>query len=105
MEESEESMSQERKGPETVYSCFQISPAPPAFLVMAITTATQVIVTTTKQNQVSTSFLILYSSSVTLLLDGTQKGNGRQQTEFKDEEPLQLVRRGQQDRKLDRPEN
>lgn len=47
IEERDERMSHDRMGPETVYSCFQMSPAPPAFLVMAIRTATQVIDTTT----------------------------------------------------------
>lgn len=47
IEDREERMSQERAAPETLYSCFQIVPEPPAFKHMAITTAIQVIETTT----------------------------------------------------------
>ena len=47
MEDILERMSQERMGPLTVYSCFQISPDPPAFLHIAITTPIQVMDTTT----------------------------------------------------------
>ena len=47
IEDMLERMSQERMGPLTVYSCFQISPDPPAFLHIAMTTPIQVIETTT----------------------------------------------------------
>ena len=47
MEDMLERMSQERMAPSTLYSCFQMSPDPPAFLHMAITTPTQVMETTT----------------------------------------------------------
>ena len=47
MEERELRISQLRVLPDTVYSCDQMSPVPPAFLVMAITTPTEEIMTTT----------------------------------------------------------
>lgn len=42
-----ESISQDRVDPETSYGWFQISPVPPAFRVMVITTATEVVTTRT----------------------------------------------------------
>ena len=47
MEDKLERINQERVDPETVYFWLQISPAPPAFWVIAITTPTHVIITTT----------------------------------------------------------
>jgi hypothetical protein len=48
MDDKLDRMSHDRWLPKTSYFWFQISPEPPAFWVMAMTTPTQVTVTTTK---------------------------------------------------------
>lgn len=45
-----ERMSHDLVLPDTVYSCFQMSPVPPAFDVMAMTVPTDAIITTTDLN-------------------------------------------------------
>ena len=58
IEDREERMSQERLAPYTPYSCFQMSPDPPAFLVMVMTVATQDIVTTTVISKLKSEYVL-----------------------------------------------
>lgn len=87
IEEREERINHDRVEPVTLYSCFQISPAPPAFLVITITVATQVIDTTTTDYEhgfVSIDYAL---------------------TKLEYKEPLQLMWWSQKYWELDRPKH
>ena len=75
-----------------------MSPAPPAFLVMAITTPTEDTITTTERVCVSDGVVVGGAGLV-------KRGVGLQHTSLENEKPLQLMRWSQQDWKLNSPKD